>query len=352
LGLTATAPFEIVTIAGTALAVPPVPLQLSEYVVVAVTAPVLCAPLVDLLPFQPPDAMHEVAFVELQLRVDVPPLATTDGFTVNVTVGMPPFTTTVAVITPLVPPAPLQSSENDVVAARAPVLCEPLVDLLPLQPPDAAHEVALVELHVNTDALPLLTEFGFAVSVTVAAGKTATVAVATLLAPPAPVQANECVVVVVSGAVFSVPLVDLLPLQPPDAVHEVALIEFHVSTAALPLATAVGFAVSVTAAGGTVAGGWFFDVSTPPPHAANSSDAAAGTYLSRPLHHKLIILKNPCALRGSAVAIFIKIPIVFSRMPDQSLEGSQALLESHIIAMPSQNGDGRSRASDATRSDR
>ena len=222
--------------------------------------------------------MHEVAFVELQLRVEAPPLATTDGFTVNVTVGMPPFTVTVAVTTLLVPPAPLQINEYDVVATRAPVLCEPLVDLLPLQPPDAVHEVALVELHVSTDAAPRLTEFGFAVSVTVAAGKTETVAVATLLAPPAPLQVNECMVVFVSGAVLSVPLVDLLPLQPPDAVHEVALVEFHVSTEALPLATVVGFAVSVTAAGGTGAGGWLLAVSTPLPHAANSSDAAAGAY--------------------------------------------------------------------------
>ena len=74
---------------------------------------------------------------------------------------------------------------------RAPVLWLPLVALAPLQPPVAVHEVALVELHVSVDAPPLATEAGFAPSVTVAAGITVTVAVATLLVPPAPVQVSE-----------------------------------------------------------------------------------------------------------------------------------------------------------------
>ena len=51
--------------------------------------------------------------------------------------------------------------------------------------------MALVELHVNVEALPLATEVGFADSVTVGAGTTVTVAVATLLVPPAPLQVNE-----------------------------------------------------------------------------------------------------------------------------------------------------------------
>ncbi len=72
-----------------------------------------------------------------------------------------------------------------------PVLCEPLVALVPLQPPEAVHEVALVELHVKVDALPLATDVGFAARVTVAAGTTLTVAVVTLLVPPAPVQLSE-----------------------------------------------------------------------------------------------------------------------------------------------------------------
>ena len=42
--------------------------------------------------------------------------------------------------------------------------------------------------------------------------------------------------------VLCVPLVALAPLQPPVAVHEVALVELQVSVEAPPLATEVGFA--------------------------------------------------------------------------------------------------------------
>ena len=42
------------------------------------------------------------------------------------------------------------------------------------------------------------------------------------------------------------PLVPLLPLQLPDAVHAVALVELHVSVELPPFAIEVGFAVSVT----------------------------------------------------------------------------------------------------------
>jgi hypothetical protein len=71
------------------------------------------------------------------------------------------------------------------------VLWVPLVALAPLQPPEAVQEVALVELQVSVAALPLVTEAGFAASVTVAAGMTVTVAVAILLLPPAPVHVKE-----------------------------------------------------------------------------------------------------------------------------------------------------------------
>ena len=74
---------------------------------------------------------------------------------------------------------------------RAPVLCVPLGDLVPLQPPEAVQEVALVELQVKVEAAPRATEIGFAVRVTVAAGVTVTVTVEALLVPPVPVQVKE-----------------------------------------------------------------------------------------------------------------------------------------------------------------
>jgi hypothetical protein len=62
---------------------------------------------------------------------------------------------------------------------------------VPLQPPEAVQEVALVELQVNVDVPPLTIVVGFAVSVTVGLGAIVTVADVALLVPPVPVQVNE-----------------------------------------------------------------------------------------------------------------------------------------------------------------
>ena len=121
--------------------------------------------------------------------------------------------------------------------------------LLPLQPPEALQLVASVELHVNVDDPPLLTLVGLAVRVTVGAGMTVTVT-ASLALPPAPVQVNAKLVVAVNAAVVCVPLVALVPLQPPEAVQPVALVELHAKAGASPLATEVGLAVRVTVGAG------------------------------------------------------------------------------------------------------
>ena len=52
----------------------------------------------------------------------------------------------------------------------APVLCEPDVALAPFQPPEAVHDVVLVELHVRVDEPPEVIEVGEAVKVTVGMG--------------------------------------------------------------------------------------------------------------------------------------------------------------------------------------
>ena len=70
----------------------------------------------------------------------------------------------------------------------APVDCEPLAALVPDQAPEAVHEVALEELQVNVELLPLATVLGLAAKVTVGAGcVTDTVADCAEL-PPLPVQ--------------------------------------------------------------------------------------------------------------------------------------------------------------------
>jgi hypothetical protein len=70
-------------------------------------------PLVAFAPANvPPVAVHEVALVELQVSVDVPPLAIVVGLAVSVAVGTELVViATVAAEAVLVPPAPLQVSE-------------------------------------------------------------------------------------------------------------------------------------------------------------------------------------------------------------------------------------------------
>jgi hypothetical protein len=68
-------------------AVPPAPVQVSVYIVVVVNAPVFWVPLVDSAPFQPPEALHEVAFVLDQVKVEAAALFIELGVAVSVTVG-------------------------------------------------------------------------------------------------------------------------------------------------------------------------------------------------------------------------------------------------------------------------
>ena len=83
----------------------------------------------------------------------------TEGFATKVAVGM---ILTRTVDTPLVPPVPVQVNEYELGIVIAPVLCVPLVALPPVQPPEAVHEVAFVELHVSVEPPPLAIDFGAA----------------------------------------------------------------------------------------------------------------------------------------------------------------------------------------------
>ena len=75
-------------------------------------------PLLASTPLQPPEAVHDVALVELHVSVEDPPLATVDGTAVMVAVGM---IATVVVSGALVPPGPVQVREYVVLEVRAPV---------------------------------------------------------------------------------------------------------------------------------------------------------------------------------------------------------------------------------------
>ena len=70
------------------LAVPPLPVQVSVNVLLAlVKLLVLVLPESDLLPDQAPEATHEVAFVDDQIRVVGLPLVTAVGIALIETVG-------------------------------------------------------------------------------------------------------------------------------------------------------------------------------------------------------------------------------------------------------------------------
>lgn len=126
--------------------------------------------------------------------------------------------------------------------------CVPLVALAPLQPFEAAQLVAFVELQLSVEELPLVTDVGLAVRVTVGAGTGAVTVTETVLlaVPPAPVQVSAKLLFELSAPVDWLPLVDFVPLQSPEAVQPVALVELQVSVEADPLTTDVGFAAMVT----------------------------------------------------------------------------------------------------------
>jgi hypothetical protein len=98
---------DTVSVADATALFPPAPVQLNEYEVVALTALVTCVPLLGKEPLHPSPAVHEAALVEPQVKADVLPGATTDGYTLKVAVGI---TLTVALALE-VPPGPTQLRE-------------------------------------------------------------------------------------------------------------------------------------------------------------------------------------------------------------------------------------------------
>jgi len=227
-------------------------------VLVLVSATENSLPEVALVPDQPPEAVQDVAFVEDQVSVDDPPLATDVGFAVRDTVGAGVDTVTVAdaLCAPL---APVQVRLKVLLLVNAPEDSLPEVALVPDQPPEAVQDVASVEDHVSVADAPLLTVLGFAASDTVGTGgcggepTTVTVADA-LCAPLAPEQVRLKVLLLVNAPEDSLPEVALAPDQPPEAVQDVASVEDQESVDDPPLVTDVGFAASDTV-GTSVASG-------------------------------------------------------------------------------------------------
>jgi hypothetical protein len=108
-----------VTVAVVAVLVPPAPVQVSEYVVSVVKAPLLSVPLVAFAPVNvPPEAVQEVALVELQVNVEDPPLAIVVGLAASVAMGTAGGAGTVVTGTPD-PPQAARSSAAPIAIAGA-----------------------------------------------------------------------------------------------------------------------------------------------------------------------------------------------------------------------------------------
>lgn len=132
------------------------------------------------------------------------------------------------------------------------VVSVPEVPLVPVHPPDAVQEVALVDAHVRVVVFPATTDVGFAVMVTVGmegvAAVTKTLTVWGAVTPPAPVHIKVYEVVVlmlVKVCVLEVALVPAHPRLPSVAVQVVASVEDHVRVVSSPAVMDVGRAEKV-----------------------------------------------------------------------------------------------------------
>jgi hypothetical protein len=177
---------------------PPAPAHTSVYVFAVVNAPVLCEPDTDCEPVQSPLAVQLVALLLLHVSVELSPLATLVGDTLNVSVGAAAGCCTVTVaVAEFDPPVPLQLSAKLEFAFNGPTLCVPLVALLPDHAPDAVHDVASVADHVNVLEPPLITLVGLAVSVVAgilgACAAPTWTSVEPVVVPPRPVQLSRYV---------------------------------------------------------------------------------------------------------------------------------------------------------------
>ena len=205
----------------------------------AESTPVDCDPVNPFAPDQAPEAEQDAALEELQVSVELVPLAMVLGATEMLTEGGVALTDTVTDWA-AVPPSPVHDKVKVVPAVSAPDDCEPLMALAPDHPPEAEHEVAFFVVQASVVEAPELMVLGFAVSVTVGAEAETVTVVDCVADPPVPVQVNSYSVVLDRAAVDQVPLVPTAPCQPPEAVQAVASVDLQRRFDVLPAATVVG----------------------------------------------------------------------------------------------------------------
>ncbi len=154
-------------------ALPPAPPQTKLNVLVVVKGPTASLSAVALLPDHAPDAVHEVALAEFQIKVVESPAVTDEGLAVSDTVGGGgggcPFTVTVTDRVVLLP-APLQDRLNVLVIVSGPTVWLSDRALAPDQAPAASQDVAFVTDQVRLEDPLMATEDGLAVKDMTGAG--------------------------------------------------------------------------------------------------------------------------------------------------------------------------------------
>ncbi len=125
---------------------------------------------------------------------------------------------------------------------------------MPVQPPDAAQDVVFAENQVKVDESPATIALGLALIDKVgAAPETVTVADWVAL-PPGPAQVNVKVSLWLSVPVDIDPLIGSAPLQAPDALQLVALVDDQLIVVAVLLGIVLALAPILT-----VGTGWIID---------------------------------------------------------------------------------------------
>jgi hypothetical protein len=125
---------------------------------------------------------------------------------------------------------------------------------VPVQPPDAAQDVVFAEDQVKVDESPAIIALGLALIDKVGAAPD-TVTVADWVAlPPGPAQVNVKVSLWVSAPVDIDPLIGSAPLQAPDALQLVVLVDDQLIVVAVLLGIVLELAPILT-----VGAGWITD---------------------------------------------------------------------------------------------
>lgn len=143
---------------------------------------------------------------------------------------------------------PLPQASVNVVVALIVAIWLPERLFEPLQPFEATHALALVELQVSVEVAPTCTVRGDALSATVGAGGGGTTTGITftvtdsVVVPFAFLHESEYVVVAFTVTDCE-PESDLVPLHPFDAIHDVALSESQLRSELPPAVTTIGSAV-------------------------------------------------------------------------------------------------------------